>query len=63
MAPSGWRPTQREDDRIGRAGAGRYIASQVPGATLAMLPGAAHWWWHGDADAVLDAMERFIAAH
>jgi pimeloyl-ACP methyl ester carboxylesterase/DNA-binding SARP family transcriptional activator len=54
---------QREDDRIVRAGAGRYIASRVPGATLAMLPGADHWWWHGDADAVLGAIERFIAAH
>ena len=54
---------QREDDRIVRAGAGRYIASCVPGATLAMMPGRDHWWWHGDADAVLEAIERFIAAH
>jgi pimeloyl-ACP methyl ester carboxylesterase len=54
---------QREDDRIVRAPAARYIAERIPGATLAMLPGADHWWWHGDADAVLDAIERFIAAH
>jgi pimeloyl-ACP methyl ester carboxylesterase/DNA-binding SARP family transcriptional activator len=53
---------QREDDRIVRQGAARYIAAQVPGATLAMLPGSAHWWWHGDAEAVLQAVERFIAA-
>jgi pimeloyl-ACP methyl ester carboxylesterase/DNA-binding SARP family transcriptional activator len=53
---------QREDDRIVRAGAGRYIASRVPGATLALMPGQDHWWWHGDADAVMEAIERFIAA-
>jgi pimeloyl-ACP methyl ester carboxylesterase len=52
---------QREDDRIVRAPIARYVAGRVPGATLLMLPGAAHWWWHGDTGTLLDAVERFIA--
>lgn len=50
----------RDEDRIVRSGAGRYIASQVPGAHFALLPGRDHWWWHGDADAVLQAIEDFV---
>jgi pimeloyl-ACP methyl ester carboxylesterase/DNA-binding SARP family transcriptional activator len=53
---------QREDDRIVRAPIARLIAQQVPRATLLMLPGAAHWWWHGDSDTVIGAIERFVAA-
>jgi pimeloyl-ACP methyl ester carboxylesterase/DNA-binding SARP family transcriptional activator len=52
---------QREDDRIVRQGAARYLASQVPQAELVMLPGADHWWWHGDADAVIRAIDEFVA--
>lgn len=51
---------QRDGDRIVREGAGRYLASKLPGAELALLPGQDHWWWHGDADAVLRAIEGFI---
>lgn len=52
---------QREGDQIVREGAGRYLARAIPGAELVMLPGADHWWWHGDADAVLGAIERFVS--
>lgn len=53
---------QRQGDRIVREGAGRYLAEAIPGAQLVMLPGEDHWWWHGDADAVLAAIERFVSA-
>jgi len=51
---------QRSGDRIVREGAARYLAAQVPGASLEMLPGDDHWWWHGDSQAVLQAIARFI---
>jgi pimeloyl-ACP methyl ester carboxylesterase len=54
---------QREGDRIVREGAGRHIAAHIPGAALLMLPGQDHWWWHGDADAVLRATQRFVDEH
>ena len=54
---------QREDDRIVRAGAARYLAAAIPGARLVMLPGVDHWFWHGDAEPVLQEMHRFIERH
>ena len=39
---------------------GRWIASQIPGATFAELPGVDHLPWVGDQDEVLDAAERFL---
>ncbi|WP_280156069.1 alpha/beta hydrolase [Piscinibacter sp. XHJ-5] len=54
---------QRQGDRIVREGAGRYLAARIAGAELELLPGEDHWWWHGDADAVLRAIERFIDRH
>ncbi|MGA0612343.1 alpha/beta fold hydrolase [Caldimonas sp. KR1-144] len=53
---------QRAGDRIVREGAGRYLAGAIPGAQLVMLPGEDHWWWHGDAEAVLAAVERFVSS-
>ncbi|MCE9657278.1 MAG: alpha/beta fold hydrolase [Burkholderiales bacterium] len=53
----------REDDRIVRAGAARYLAAAIPGARLVLLPGADHWFWHGDAEPVLQEMHRFIERH
>lgn len=38
----------------------RYIAEQVEGARLVELPGSDHWWWVGDTDAILDAVEEFV---
>lgn len=54
---------QRQDDRIVREGAGRHLAEHIPGAEWLLLPGADHWWWHGDADAVLAAVLHFLRAH
>jgi pimeloyl-ACP methyl ester carboxylesterase len=51
---------QRSGDRIVREGAGRHMAASIPGAQLLLLPGDDHWWWHGDADAVLHAIQRFV---
>jgi pimeloyl-ACP methyl ester carboxylesterase len=52
---------QRDDDRIMRAAAGRHLAQHIPRATYLRLPGADHWRWHGDADAVVQAIEHFVA--
>jgi pimeloyl-ACP methyl ester carboxylesterase/DNA-binding CsgD family transcriptional regulator len=38
----------------------RYLAGEIPGARLAVLPGVDHWPWIGDADAVLDEVETFV---
>jgi pimeloyl-ACP methyl ester carboxylesterase len=51
---------QREGDRIVRPGAARFLAEHIPGARLALLPGDDHNLWAGDADAVIDEVERFI---
>jgi len=38
----------------------RYIAEQIEGATLIELPGADHYWWVGDSEPLLDAIEEFV---
>jgi pimeloyl-ACP methyl ester carboxylesterase/class 3 adenylate cyclase len=38
----------------------RYIASHIPGARLAVLPGAAHVPWVGDSEAYLDEIQEFL---
>jgi pimeloyl-ACP methyl ester carboxylesterase/DNA-binding SARP family transcriptional activator len=42
---------------------GRYLADHIPGARFELLDGADHWPWFGDADAVLDAIDRFLDDH
>ncbi len=54
---------QREGDRIVRKGAGEYLAAHIPGAELAMLAGDDHFLWHGDSDAVVNAVNSFVARH
>lgn len=54
---------QRQGDRIVREGAGRFLAAGIPGAQLMLMPGDDHWWWHGDAEAVLRATQQFIDRH
>lgn len=39
---------------------GRWIASQIPGATFVELPGRDHLFWVGDTDAVLAEIETFL---
>jgi DNA-binding SARP family transcriptional activator/pimeloyl-ACP methyl ester carboxylesterase len=40
----------------------RYMGERIPHAELLELPGADHVPWEGDQDAVLTAIERFLAA-
>jgi DNA-binding SARP family transcriptional activator/pimeloyl-ACP methyl ester carboxylesterase len=40
----------------------RYMGEHIPGARVVELPGVDHLPWEGDQDAVLDEIERFIAA-
>lgn len=51
---------QREADRIVRAGVSRWLAAQIPGAELHLLPGEDHLLWAGDTGAVLDTLEDFV---
>ena len=47
----------RRDDRAIPIDDGRYIADHVPGAKFIELPGADHWPWIGDAQAVEEIQE------
>jgi pimeloyl-ACP methyl ester carboxylesterase len=40
----------------------RQMAGQIQGAKLVEFPGDDHFFWIGDQDALLDEMERFLAA-
>ncbi len=51
----------RTDDAVEPVGQGRYIAGQIPGARYAELPGADHFPWAGDSDAIVDEIGRFLA--
>lgn len=42
--------------------AGRYIASQIPGAQFVQLHGGDHMPWAGDFNEVASAIERFVTA-
>jgi Adenylate and Guanylate cyclase catalytic domain len=42
---------------------GRFLADHVPDAVYLELPGADHMAAEGDADAIVDAIQRFAAAH
>lgn len=38
----------------------RYLAEQVPDARLIELPGADHWWWVGETEPIIEAVEEFV---
>ena len=38
----------------------RWLAEQIPNATLVELDGADNYWWSGHADEVIDHIERFL---
>jgi pimeloyl-ACP methyl ester carboxylesterase len=50
----------REDDRVIDVRSGRYMAAQIPGAKLVVLPGRDHWPWVGDADTALAEVQQFL---
>jgi pimeloyl-ACP methyl ester carboxylesterase len=51
----------RTDDHLLTIEEGRYVAGRIPGATLVELPGEDHLPFVGDQDAILDAIEGFLA--
>jgi pimeloyl-ACP methyl ester carboxylesterase len=51
----------RADDQWVRPENGRYLADHIAGAEFVALDGADHWPWFGDAESVLDPVERFLA--
>jgi pimeloyl-ACP methyl ester carboxylesterase len=51
---------QREGDRVSRVEGARYIAERIQGVKYVELPGADHFPWVGDTDAVLDEVEEFL---
>lgn len=53
---------QRRGDRVVPRAAGELLAAAIPGARLALLDGDDHFLWHGDSDAVLQAVQRFVAS-
>ncbi|MGD9092475.1 MAG: alpha/beta fold hydrolase, partial [Anaerolineales bacterium] len=50
----------RKGDRAIRVGAGRYLASQIPGAKYVELEGQDHWFFVGDSQSVLNEIRRFV---
>jgi class 3 adenylate cyclase len=50
----------RTGDRVARMEQAHYLAEHVPGARLVELPGIDHVPWVGDADAILDEIEKFL---
>lgn len=50
----------RSGDRVARVECGRYIAAKIPGARLVELPGADHFVWVGDVDALVGEIEEFL---
>jgi class 3 adenylate cyclase len=50
----------RAGDAFVRAGASRYMAEQIPGATYVELSGNDHTFFVGDIDALVDEVEQFV---
>jgi pimeloyl-ACP methyl ester carboxylesterase len=51
----------RKDDPTVRFDEGRRLCASIPGAALSTLAGGAHMPWHGDPDALADAIVGFLA--
>ncbi|HET8777491.1 MAG TPA: alpha/beta fold hydrolase [Candidatus Limnocylindria bacterium] len=50
----------RTDDRALPVEHGRYLAEHIPGVRYVELPGNAHFWFDGDADAVIGEIQEFL---
>jgi class 3 adenylate cyclase len=53
----------RVGDLVADVRQGRYYAEHIRGAKYVELPGNDHWWWVGDADAVIDEVQEFLTGH
>lgn len=51
----------RTGDQLLKVEEGRYLAGRIPGATMVELPGPDHLPFAGDQDALLDAVDHFLA--
>ncbi len=63
VLPSIQAPTlimHRTHDRDVKVEEGRWIATQIPGATFVELPGDSHTLWAGDTDEIVDEVEQFL---
>ncbi|MEM9561328.1 MAG: adenylate/guanylate cyclase domain-containing protein [Actinomycetota bacterium] len=63
IAPSVHAPTlilHRRDNSWWPLGGARWLAQQIEGAELVELDGADNYWWSGDADLIVDHIERFL---
>jgi serine/threonine protein kinase/pimeloyl-ACP methyl ester carboxylesterase len=52
----------RDGDRVAPIAGARLIAASIPGATLEELAGIDHWPFLGDAESIVAAIHRFLAA-
>jgi class 3 adenylate cyclase len=50
----------REGDLLVDAGHSHYLAERIPGSKYLELPGADHWLWAGDAEAVAAEVEELV---
>ena len=50
----------RDGDRMIRQSAGRDLAERIPGAEFVSLSGPDHWWFVGDQQALLQAIEPYL---
>lgn len=50
----------RTDNELWPVGGARWLSETLPSATLVELEGADNYWWSGDADRVVDEIERFL---
>ena len=50
----------RTADRLARVEQARYLAERIPGSKLVELPGDAHLYFVGNADAIIDEIQEFL---
>lgn len=50
----------RRDNAWWPLGGARWLADQIDGAEFVELDGADNYWWAGDADLIVDHVERFL---
>jgi class 3 adenylate cyclase/pimeloyl-ACP methyl ester carboxylesterase len=53
----------RTNDRVIGVHQGRYCAEHIVGAKYVELPGEDHWWWIGDARAIVDEIQEFLTGY